>query len=59
MSPWTKAMSVGFKRRESGDEIVSGAGTIRHEGSRAPPLWEMARHGGTEGASLEISHTSG
>jgi len=24
----------------------SGAGTIRHEGARAPPLWEMARHRG-------------
>ena len=36
----------------------SGAGTIRHEGARAPPLLEIARHGGTEAASLETSHAS-
>jgi len=26
----------------------SGAGTIRHEGARAPPLWEMAENEGAQ-----------
>ena len=31
-------------------------GTIGHERARSPPLREMARQRGTEGASLETSH---
>jgi len=47
LSPFTTSTEViHYSPGHQAVDVCSGAGTIRHEGARAPPLREMARHGG-------------